>query len=466
MSNQFELEAKTQQAPEETSITPSGEQILAQIGINLTTLKATQQGMERSCYRAVINWLTKYKPPLEASNLEKVKGYLEACYHLFELEAWAVTITLLSIRFNTFNNQELGIQLGHWGYYREQIDLYGKLLGKLNHRIDAICLKSLGIAYRWLTDFREAQNHLHQALAIFKGMGDKQNSAEILHELGLLQADNGEDLEALTYYNQALVNFRESRQHQAIVSVLNDIARVYTNQNSYTEVEKIYQEIQEIYNNYLAEDKTKISYAWVLYDWGRSLADRCKNLEAFEYTSEALNMFQKLENSSGIAWSLYSLSILMLNLGKDSSAYDYITAALDLFRQLLNKNGIALSCHILGRVAFRQKNYKLVRDCYKEKMKIWHESQNLAGIALALEGFAHLAVVLDHPERAARLFGTAEILRDKTQLLLPPADLREYRDSIATIQTVIGEAALKTAWDVGRVLSVEQAIAEALGSDT
>lgn len=85
MSNQVELDHKTQQASEEVSITHSGEEILVQLGIDSRTVKTMKQGIKRSYYRAVINWLMKYKANPKASNLEKVKGLLEAFYHLCEI---------------------------------------------------------------------------------------------------------------------------------------------------------------------------------------------------------------------------------------------------------------------------------------------------------------------------------------------------------------------------------------------
>ena len=62
--------------------------ILAELGINSATVKAMRRGVKRACYRAIINWLTKYKPNTDASNLKKVKGLLEAFYHLCEVEEW------------------------------------------------------------------------------------------------------------------------------------------------------------------------------------------------------------------------------------------------------------------------------------------------------------------------------------------------------------------------------------------
>ena len=48
MSNQVELDSKTQQASEEAIIIPSGEEILAQLGVDSSTVKTMKQGIKRS----------------------------------------------------------------------------------------------------------------------------------------------------------------------------------------------------------------------------------------------------------------------------------------------------------------------------------------------------------------------------------------------------------------------------------
>ena len=80
--NQYELNAHTHITSEQVNITPSSESILAELGIEPTKLKSIKPRWKRTQYRAIINWLTKYKPLPEASNLEKVKGLLEGFFHL------------------------------------------------------------------------------------------------------------------------------------------------------------------------------------------------------------------------------------------------------------------------------------------------------------------------------------------------------------------------------------------------
>ena len=109
-----------------SNITPPGEDVLAQLGIDPTTIKSIKPHWKRTHYRAISNWLTQYQPPSNASNLDKIKGYIEAFYHLCELEDWEKCWTIIYSRLNLINQEELHNQLGIWGYAQEQIKLYEK----------------------------------------------------------------------------------------------------------------------------------------------------------------------------------------------------------------------------------------------------------------------------------------------------------------------------------------------------
>lgn len=89
---------KQQPTVEYQDVIPSGELVLSQIGLDATSLKLRKISPQlRAQYQAVINWLTKYKPVQDASNLEKIRGYLEACYHLFQLQAWEDAIAVFQL---------------------------------------------------------------------------------------------------------------------------------------------------------------------------------------------------------------------------------------------------------------------------------------------------------------------------------------------------------------------------------
>jgi hypothetical protein len=83
-------------------------------------------------------------------------------------------------------------------------------------------------------------------------------------------------------------------------------------------------------------------------------------------------------------------------------------------------------------------------------------------LALSFEAFAHLAA-RDDPDRAARLWGAAEALRERLGAPLPPNDRAEYERDVAAVRQALGAERFAIAWVAGRSLTEEQAIAYALG---
>jgi hypothetical protein len=67
-------------------------------------------------------------------------------------------------------------------------------------------------------------------------------------------------------------------------------------------------------------------------------------------------------------------------------------------------------------------------------------------------------------ERAARLFGAAEVLLEALHASLPHVERDDYGRAVAGVRAALGDAAFDTAHGEGRAMSVEEAIALALAS--
>jgi hypothetical protein len=183
MSNQVELDSKTQQASEKESIIPSGGEILAQIGIDSSTVKTMKQGIKRSYYRAVINWLMKYKANPKASNLEKVKGLLEAFYHLCEVEDWEKVSKLFIMPLRNSEISRLSRQLDLWSYYQEEMNLCQRLLGKSTKDIDVHCWNGIGNANFALGNYTLIVEAHQNSLILAKEVGDRRSEMIALSSL-------------------------------------------------------------------------------------------------------------------------------------------------------------------------------------------------------------------------------------------------------------------------------------------
>jgi hypothetical protein len=79
---------------------------------------------------------------------------------------------------------------------------------------------------------------------------------------------------------------------------------------------------------------------------------------------------------------------------------------------------------------------------------------------------AELAMMQGEPNQAARLYGATEMLRDSIHAPLELGQRAHVDSIVATTRSQLGENAFAAAWAAGRVLTPDQAIAEALQMDS
>ena len=82
-------------------LSTEGVSLLAEVEASLV-LQSAREGcrLHRAHVVAIRNWLGKYEVPIDALGDERVRGYLEAYYHLRAIGAWkqAVRMRRLSLR--------------------------------------------------------------------------------------------------------------------------------------------------------------------------------------------------------------------------------------------------------------------------------------------------------------------------------------------------------------------------------
>ena len=116
----------------------------------------------------------------------------------------------------------------------------------------------------------------------------------------------------------------------------------------------------------------------------------------------------------------------------------------------------------LGYVHLRQGDATSAHVQFEEGLRRFFQEGRKIGVVYALEGLASLAVMQGHPERAVRLFGWAEAMREAIDNRRPPIEQTDVDRDIATIHALVDETTFMTAWAEGRAISMEQAIEIAL----
>jgi non-specific serine/threonine protein kinase len=168
-------------------------------------------------------------------------------------------------------------------------------------------------------------------------------------------------------------------------------------------------------------------------------------------------------DKAGMAWALGNLGRLESKRGNQARATRLLEESLALCRALGDRWGAAWALGSLGRVALAQREYQRATALFEENLVL---CQGLANrerrVAYTLQYLGTVASEQGQPERAARLIGAADALREASGRSLSPPDRAEHEHQHLALRRALGEAAFAAAWEAGRALSLDQAIEYAL----
>jgi len=181
---------------------------------------------------------------------------------------------------------------------------------------------------------------------------------------------------------------------------------------------------------------------------------------------EGLQISRGLNDPQGVAPALINLAIVFIKQGDYAAARTRLEEALAINRGLGNRWGVTTALLNLGEVMGAQGEYAAAQAHFEESLALAQELGDRESLAYALEGFASVAAAQGRGERAARLWGAAEALRDAIGNFLPPSGRINYDGDVAEVHAQLGEAAFQEAWREGRATPLEEAVRYALEGGT
>jgi tetratricopeptide (TPR) repeat protein len=177
---------------------------------------------------------------------------------------------------------------------------------------------------------------------------------------------------------------------------------------------------------------------------------------------KGLSIFQELGIVRGVADSTWLLAIVARLEGDTTKARARAEESLRLHREAGDRFGVTDALHVLGRIALAEGDLATAASGFLEALENDELVGNRTGMGIVLDNLAAKASAEGRHLQAVRLAGASQAIKEAAGGHAPPPfiDLPDPREAA---RQVLGEAAVNAAWEEGRAMTLEQALAYARG---
>lgn len=365
---------------------------------------------EKAHLRLAFYYLKVYQPDENASNLEKVRGYIEAFYHFCQISAWSVAWQVLQLPVNT--GKKFCEQFKQWGYYREQVEIYPALLGKIDSETDCNLYDYLGHAYYSLGKAQKALETYQQQLDLAQQIQSPYFEASALNGLGLTLGYLGHEKQAITYHQKELEIAKFLNDPILKTQALRGLGVCYGNNFNYQKAVFYLKQALALAEQ---QNNTNLSNL-ILISLGEYLVYSGKPKFGITYLESALDFFKKSNNSYEICHILQCCSTAFLSQNQPEKSWSCLSRALEISKQENYYSAVAIILNNIGiQQAYFSKNYNAAVDSFKECYSYYRVTNNRRVSSIILSNISYCYGCLKQTSKATRYAKKAIALARKSQ---------------------------------------------------
>lgn len=210
-----------------------------------------------------------------------------------------------------------------------------------------------------------------------------------------------------------------------------------------------------------ADDKFALGLALTMAGQ-RTILTKGESADGHKLIEEGVAALRDSGNRWGYTMSLLTLAMMAKFKGDYVEARLRFAACDPLFREMRDMHRVNMIRSELAHIERYEGHYQEAKAMYQESIVEWNRIGHRAAIAHQLECFASIAKVEEQGQRAARLFGAAEALREKIDIPMTAMEHVEYEREIADLNAGMEEKVFTSAWAEGRAMTMDRAIDFAL----
>jgi predicted ATPase/DNA-binding CsgD family transcriptional regulator len=284
--------------------------------------------------------------------------------------------------------------------------------------------------------------------------GRQLDRTEALNWLGTLAWAQGNYEEAITLHAEGLLLGRKLKNMHAAANALLGIGTAKRWLGRFEEAAVPLEDSLKLFR----EIEDKHGTAHVLNRLGLVALDAGDLQRAGMLLEESLALSREVGSKTLLAAALNNLGSVLRSQGEYARAMSLFEESLLLLRSVGARVGIVQPLVNLAIIALRQGNYEQAKPLLREGLRLSRDLGTTIGTAWCLFGLASSASAEGHSERAGRLYGVLNALNVP---ILPTLRV-EYERDVGLARARLDEDTWQAAWEEGRVMSMEQAIAYAL----
>lgn len=263
---------------------------------------------------------------------------------------------------------------------------------------------------------------------------------------------------AREYHEASLTISRATGDRTGIAAALNNLAGVAMYEGDRPRARSLYEEALDIYRSL----NNEINVAVILVNLG-AVAEATGDLPAArKQIEEGLDISRRLKDKSRMALALYNLSVVSAREGRIDVAHAYAEESLAVSRELGDRFRIAPALGQLGEMLLKQGLLEQARGCLRESLSLENELGDRRRTAQALTRLAAHAIATGRPDRAARISGAADALREDARAAISFLERESQGAVVAAATQKLGKSGFSTAWSEGYRMTLETAVGYAL----
>jgi predicted ATPase/transcriptional regulator with XRE-family HTH domain len=204
------------------------------------------------------------------------------------------------------------------------------------------------------------------------------------------------------------------------------------------------------------------SLAFLLAIFGDTLLANGMTMPAQSMLDESLDLIRHLNYKPGMEFILVARSRQALLLHDYAKARLSLQEWINLAEEMGNRMGYLWGRARLGFVALVEGNHNEGYQILCETALKFQKDKNQAGLAFTLEKLAHYYIQINMPDRSARLVGWADSTRERTGDIRPATEQADLAGISAACISKLGKAGYEEAYQQGALMSLDEAVVQAL----